>query len=230
LLNQEEAVRVDEELMVEPGFSLDQLMELAGLSCACATAEAFPVATHPLLLLVCGPGNNGGDGLVAARHLHHFGYTPVVLYPKRTDRQIFKNLVTQLEWLGVPVLKSLEEASLAETHAVVDCIFGFSFKGAVRPPFDAVLPALAAEGAPPIISVDIPSGWDVETGPPAEGVALRPAALISLTAPKMCARFFEGRHFLGGRFVPPAIVDKYKLELPTYPGASQFVELAPAKM
>lgn len=51
-------------------------------------------------------------------------------------------------------------------------------------------------------------GWDVENGPPAEdsGVAaIEPCALISLTAPKLCAKHFKGKyHFLGGRFVPPA--------------------------
>jgi len=56
------------------GFSIDQLMELAGLSCAEATATAFPERSRKVLV-VAGPGNNGGDGLVAARHLTHFGYT-----------------------------------------------------------------------------------------------------------------------------------------------------------
>ena len=57
------------------GFTLDQLMELAGLSCAEALAKAYPLEAHAKVLVVAGPGNNGGDGLVAARHLTHFGYT-----------------------------------------------------------------------------------------------------------------------------------------------------------
>lgn len=56
------------------GFSVDQLMELAGLSVACSLASEYPLHTHPQVLVIAGPGNNGGDGLVAARHLHHFGY------------------------------------------------------------------------------------------------------------------------------------------------------------
>ena len=56
------------------GFTVDQLMELAGLSCACAVQAEYPPSAHPRILVIAGPGNNGGDGLVAARHLHHFGY------------------------------------------------------------------------------------------------------------------------------------------------------------
>lgn len=65
----------------------------------------------------------------------------------------------------------------------------------------------------PFISIQ---GWDVENGNP-DG--LQPDMLISLTAPKMCAQYFKGRyHFLGGRFVPKSLADKYQLNLPSYPG------------
>ena len=56
------------------GFSVDQLMELAGLSVAQSIEAEFPPDTHKDVLVIAGPGNNGGDGLVAGRHLHHFGY------------------------------------------------------------------------------------------------------------------------------------------------------------
>ncbi len=72
--NQQQAIAIDEELMGPLGFSVDQLMELAGLSVACSLAAEYPATSHPRVLVLAGPGNNGGDGLVAARHLHHFGY------------------------------------------------------------------------------------------------------------------------------------------------------------
>ena len=54
--------------------------------------------------------------------------------------------------------------------------------------------------------MDNPSGWDVEAGPENLEEAIEPEMLVSLTAPKCGARFFTGRfHYLGGRFVPPAI-------------------------
>lgn len=59
------------------------------------------------------------------------------------------------------------------------------------------------------------SGWDVEKGNPS---GIQPDLLISLTAPKKSATQFTGRyHYLGGRFVPPALEKKYQLNLPAYP-------------
>ena len=92
----------------------------------------------------------------------------------------------------------LDRAS-PDAGAILDAIFGFSFKPPVRAPFDAALPLLT-KSMLPIVSVDIPSGWDVEKGNDA-GLGLEPDVLISLTAPKEGSRKFRGRHFLGGRFV-----------------------------
>lgn len=72
-LSQEEAQNIDLELFNEYSFSVDQLMELAGLSVAVALTKAYPRGQdHPNVLVCSGPGNNGGDGLVAARHLKLF--------------------------------------------------------------------------------------------------------------------------------------------------------------
>ena len=83
----------------------------------------------------------------------------------------------------------------------MDAIFGFSFKGEPREPFDTVIEALK-ETNKPIVSVDIPSAWDVEKGDP-EAKYFTPSVLVSLTAPKLGSKGFKGTHYLGGRFVPP---------------------------
>ena len=87
------------------------------------------------------------------------GYAPSIFYPKRTAKVIFENLVTQCEKMGIeflPQLPSPEEID-KEYNVVMDAIFGFSFKGAVRAPFDEVLSALRKVKTP-ICSVDVPSG------------------------------------------------------------------------
>ncbi|KAM4755599.1 NAD(P)H-hydrate epimerase [Cyanocitta cristata] len=228
-LGQEEAQAIDQELFTEYKFSVDQLMELAGLSCATAIAKAYPpssfTTSQPTVLVVCGPGNNGGDGLVCARHLKMFGYQPTVYYPKRPSKPLFEGLTTQCKKMDIPFLPEFpaEAAFIDELYGlVVDAIFGFSFKGAVREPFGSILSILERVTVP-IASIDIPSGWDVEKGK-ADG--LQPDMLISLTAPKKAAMHFTGRyHFLGGRFVPPALQEKYALNLPAYPSTDCVLQL-----
>ncbi|KAJ4701414.1 NAD(P)H-hydrate epimerase [Melia azedarach] len=234
-LTQREAADIDETLMGPLGFSVDQLMELAGLSVATSIAEVYKPSEYNRVLAICGPGNNGGDGLVAARHLYHFGYRPIVCYPKRTQKPLYTGLVTQLESLSVPFL-SVEDlpSDLSKVFDILlDAMFGFSFHGTPRPPFDDLIQKLVClhsyeqmhQKRPVIVSVDIPSGWHVEEGD-ISGEGIKPDMLVSLTAPKLCAKKFSGpHHFLGGRFVPPVIADKYKLQLPPYPGTSMCVRI-----
>ncbi|ETV74721.1 YjeF family domain-containing protein [Aphanomyces astaci] len=220
-LSQAQAQRIDEELMSTYAFSIDQLMELAGLSVACVVENEFwHVAATPLLV-VAGPGNNGGDALVAARHLKHFGFLPEVHYPKPTANPLYQRLVQQCHDLGIPFVPSIDTSSdLSRYGLVLDGIFGFSFRGPPRAPFDNIL-ALLARSSTPIVSIDIPSGWDVERGDP-DGRGLHPHVLVSLTAPKQCAQHFQGLHFVGGRFVPPGLAAAFNLVCPTYTGSQQF--------
>ncbi|KAJ8553802.1 hypothetical protein K7X08_024480 [Anisodus acutangulus] len=219
-VSQQEAIEIDHMLMGPLGFTVDQLMELASLSVASAIGEVYSSSEYTRVLVISGPGNNGGDGLVAARHLHHFGYKPSICYPKRSNKPLFT-----VEDLSVQLSSNFE--------IIVDAIFGFSFHGNPRSPFDSFIRRLVSirnqqhthEKAAVIISVDIPSGWHVEAGDVC-GESVEPDMLVSLTAPKLCAKMFRGpHHLLGGRFVPPSIIEKFKLKLPSYPGTSMCVRI-----
>ena len=218
-LNQSEAINIDLELFNEYKFSVDQLMELAGLSCASAIAKTYPVESHEKVLICSGPGNNGGDGLVCARHLKHFGYSPSLYYPVKTNKELYHNLTHQCCTLDIATVEGVppQEVFDKEYDLVVDALFGFSFKPPVRDNFKDIISRLQSTCLP-LCSIDIPSGWDVEKGCPESG-GISPEMLISLTAPKICAKHFSGKyHFLGGRFVPPKLAEKYNLNLPPYPG------------
>ncbi|KAF8463837.1 AI-BP family protein [Kalaharituber pfeilii] len=223
------ATALDQELMSpEGGFSIDQLMELAGLSVSQAVYKVHPPEKGKKVLVICGPGNNGGDGLVAARHLWHYGYQPEIFYPKQGKNELYQRLVTQLKNLSIPFTNTSSLlSSLQSTDHIIDAIFGFSFSGPLREPFPDIIAELA-KTKKPVTAVDIPSSWDVDNGPPSEGPGkdFMPSTLVSLTAPKPCVKFFKGRHFLGGRFVAPGIREKYGLTgLPEYRGIDQVVEV-----
>ena len=117
-------------------------------------------------------------------------------------------------------------SSLPSWDVVLDAMFGFSFRGEPRPPFKEIIGEVANCGKP-IVSVDIPSGWQVEPDPESfDQGPIQPEMLVSLTAPKKCALSFRGKHhYLGGRFVPPEIKTKYNLRLPSYSGTSQCVRI-----
>ncbi|KAF3914779.1 hypothetical protein ABW20_dc0100969 [Dactylellina cionopaga] len=169
----------------------------------------------------------GGDGLVAARHLWYYGYKPTIYFPKKGKNEIYERLSTQLHNLNIPFTEDYEKA-LLETDHILDAIFGFSFSGAVRSPFDLVIEAIKSSKLP-VTSVDAPSSWDIETGPPSEGPGkgFMPDTLVSLTAPKPLAKYFTGRHFLGGRFLPPNLEEKYGLRLrDAYEGIDQVTEIS----
>lgn len=235
-----QAAQIDSALMSRDiGYTLPILMELAGLSVAHCIYDYTSTAANykqSRICVVCGPGNNGGDGLVAARHLVHFGYTNVtVVYPKNTDK--FPHLVQLLDVHKVQVVGDVPENGV---DLWVDCVFGFSFnpnRGGIRHPYDAVIQGMNKDKDIPIVSVDIPSGWDVNKGNVVEGALRCPDVLVSLTAPKLFAASFEHEyklsgsdgepvHYLGGRFVPHCVCKSFDLEIPEYPEDSPFVRLS----
>ncbi|PYI05296.1 YjeF N-terminal domain-like protein [Aspergillus sclerotiicarbonarius CBS 121057] len=224
-ISSKDAASLDQDLMEIGGWSLDQLMELAGLSVSQAVYRIHPPSSGKDVLVVCGPGNNGGDGLVAARHLAQYGYRPSIFYPKQGKNELYQRLKTQLENLSVPFVSDLAVA-IKSSDFLVDAIFGFSFGGPLREPFPTIISQIETATIP-VLSVDAPSSWDIESGPPKEGPGSKfmPEALISLTAPKPCVKYYRGRHFLGGRFLTKSITEKYGLDLPQYPGIDQIVEV-----
>ena len=221
---------------------------MLGYSCACAIAKEYSLSEHKHILIVCGPGNNGfplqcalifsGDGLVAARHLSHFGYCPTVYYPKKSSGTLFSNLLKQNESMDIPLadhcptlyflscILIIREELKENYDLVVDAIFGFSFHGSPRPPFDSII-SIINECGKPVVSVDIPSGWDVNEGDIHECAVHHPDMLISLTAPKLGSQKFSGRfHYLGGRFLPPKYAREHNIQIPSYPGCEQCVRLS----
>lgn len=151
------------------------------------------------------------------------------------------NLVKQCADLDIPVLQEIpassadlnsmsgansnnSDSSCVSFGLVLDALFGFSFKGPIRPPFNDMI-AFLVSCKLPTISIDIPSGWDVENGD-IERTGFVPSALISLTLPKLCAAGYKGIHYLGGRFVPAKLAKALEINIPDYgSGSAQVIRL-----
>jgi hydroxyethylthiazole kinase-like uncharacterized protein yjeF len=176
---------VDRWAIEEQGVPGAELMEVAGTALAEAVAGLAPQGP---VRIVCGKGNNGGDGLVAARHLAGMGFAVDVLELFSTD------------------LPDDLDAWLEGSGAVVDAIFGTGFEGAPREPAAAAIEAINRCGAP-VVACDIASGIDASTGE-VEGVAVEADLTVGFHAAKTGHRVAPGKWRTGElRVVPIGIPD-----------------------
>ncbi len=141
-------------------------------------------AGKPVLIL-CGGGNNGGDGLAIARHLHNRG--AVVTIALATDPARFAGdalinwqIVTAMQLPSVPFTEPL--LSDARPVLVIDAIFGTGLDRPPREPFPAIADAVNRSHIP-VLAIDVPSGLDCETGSP-PGACIRAARTVTFVAPK----------------------------------------------
>ena len=123
----------------------------------------------PPVTILCGKGNNGGDGLVMARHLHERG-VPVAVVHVAPPEDLAGDAATALVALrDLPVPRTRwsadTDAYLAGSQWLVDALLGTGAKGAVRPPYGAVIDAINGSGRP-VLAVDLPSGLDADRGVP----------------------------------------------------------------
>lgn len=141
--------------------------------------------------------------------------------PKQPTKGLYVRLCKQCTQLGIPFVSALENQQQPPFDVIVDGIFGFSFQGPVKSPYHTLIAQLNAAQVP-IVAIDVPSGWDIEKGP-TECCIEQAQVLISLTAPKLCAKHFTGKHYVGGRFVPFGMAQELQLNLPDYPGTDIIV-------
>ena len=168
-----------------------ELMEAAGRAVAEAVAGLAPEGP---VRVICGKGNNGGDGFVAARLLREMGFEVEVLmlWPGEELRGDAK---VNLERFGGELVEGDLGGRLAGSGAVVDAIFGTGFEGAPREPAGAAIQAINACGAP-VVACDIASGVDASSGEVA-GEAVEADVTVSFHAAKLGQRIAPGKWHTG---------------------------------
>src|SRR5437867_4727173 len=144
------------------GLSILELMENAGKAVADVARSEFGAAGKNVLVL-CGTGNNGGDGLVAARHLAK-DVRVTVLLARSPDQFATPEAATNFERLrDVQILAGLDksEEAIAAADLLIDALLGIGVDGPLREPYAALIRQMNASGKP-ILSVDVPSGFGTD--------------------------------------------------------------------
>ena len=193
-LTRDAAREVDRRAMAELGIPGIVLMENAARGIAAVTLTAG--AGDGLIAVVCGPGNNGGDGYAAARHLANAGrrvqliaVTPIDQHPAGSDAAVNAGIARAMG------LEIRSDMALEGAAVVLDCVFGTGLTRPVREPLRRAIEAINASGAL-VIAVDLPSGLDADTGE-ILGVAVRADVTATMVAPKRGFRLAKGPTHVG---------------------------------
>ena len=224
LVTAEEMQMIDNLATTEYKIPSLLLMENAGLQVARVVQDILPkTGSNCRILILAGKGNNGGDGLVAARHLLNAGLeVKVVLLARSREVQGDAGINLEiLRQLGVAVLPLREEkdlnavrVTLLSTDLIVDAIYGTGFRGKV-PSLVGKLIRLVNSQARPVIAVDIPSGVEASTGMVASE-AMRADYTVTFALPKV-GTVLEPGHSLAGELkvvdisIPRALLEAQRL-------------------
>lgn len=184
-----EMAECDRRTVSEFGISMQELMEAAGGAVAAFCLRRY--ATARSVVLLCGKGNNGGDGLVAARVLAQAGLgVTVALLGGR--HEVAAAALERLDSGGVPVkvVEVTDQAAVASfaevlrgTELIVDAILGTGFKPPLRGVAAAMRDSVAGLKVP-VVAVDLPSGWDADSIVERYEGAFRADGVVTFTAPK----------------------------------------------
>ncbi len=225
------------------GISIATLMENAGTAVAQFSARQYPEAKR--ILVLCGKGNNGGDGLVAARVLSEMTemaeqgrQVTVALLGQEADLKgeaaaaLDRLKPTSAELRFIPDEAALDALAFPTFDLILDAVLGTGFKPPLRGLAAAVRDRLIALPATPIVAVDLPTGWDADSAAQTAPDAFPANAVVTFTAPKLAHVFghLTPRQPLGPVVVagigspPSAVVSSTNL---TWTGSSKVIAEAP---
>lgn len=193
-------VRTAEENAVSMGMSWLRLMENAGAAAGRVIREHFTVQGKKAVV-VCGQGNNGGDGYVVARKLHESGASVTIIRatgkPLTENALEMSNRAVDLSIRMIDYAENQSEAALIISKAdiIIDALFGTGFHG-VPTGFSGELIEFMNAAKGKTISLDLPSGTTCDTGK-VEGAAVEADITVGFTALKPCHVIYPAADFCG---------------------------------
>ena len=171
------------------------------------------------VLILCGGGNNGGDGLVTARILREKGNKSEIVFLK--PRESLKGLALlnfeRAENLNIPCeflpKTDILEQKIEEAHLLIDALLGTGFKGALSDGFKTAIEKMNSSGKP-ILSIDVPSGLDSDSGQ-TQGSCVRAQLTVAMGAMKKgflneTAKEFTGKVVVADIGYPHALLQEFK--------------------
>ena len=172
----------------------------------------------PRMLIVCGGGNNGGDGFAAARHLHNAGVDVTVAHARAADEydgDAGANLAV-IQAMGLKIIDASNDPvavldDVGPVDAIMDALLGTGIDSDVREPMDKVIEWIKAQPAR-VLAVDIPSGLDCDEGAPL-GVAVEAEVTVTFVGAKAGfvkegADRYTGEVRVGDIGVPRELIEK----------------------
>lgn len=189
-----------EKIAYDNGASAETFMRNAGHGIALAVQDY--IIKHQLqkhVILLCGPGNNGGDAYQTGSYLRQIGYTvsALSLTPFEACSPLCKKKQTLFrgEGGGVKLYNGDERYSFPTSGVILDGLFGTGFHGVLAEPYTSLVREANHSGLP-ILAIDIPSGLDGTTGI-AKGEVIRAAATFFLQLPKTGFFLGDGWNYVG---------------------------------
>jgi NAD(P)H-hydrate epimerase len=185
-LSREQAREIDRRAVERYRIPSILLMENAARGTADVACTMLGSPQHAPVLILCGGGNNGGDGLAVARHLHLRGAQ--VMIALTTDPSKYKG-DARINWEIAQAMEIKTEPAepdrieRAGAHLIIDAVFGTGLTQPPRDPFPDIAHAVAASGSP-VLAIDLPSGLDCDSGVPLGDAIITASQTITFAAEK----------------------------------------------
>ncbi|GAB6190142.1 NAD(P)H-hydrate dehydratase [Marinitoga arctica] len=204
ILTAEEMKKIDEQTSIEYGISSEVLMEQAAISLYIELTKIYNKNTH--FLFVLGTGNNGGDGLATARLLYNEGYNNIkIAIIGENESKLFKKQLNTIKKYGFNNFIDYNndfKNHVRTAECIIDGLIGIGLKGNLKEKTKEVIHIINSEKRGTVISIDIPSGIDANTGKITE-IAIKADKTISFGSYKLGHIFFPGREYSGEVVISP---------------------------
>ena len=204
-------------MIEEYQITLIQMMENAGRNMAeLARRELSGRVDGCRIAILSGAGNNGGGGLVAARHLHNWGaeVSLVLAFEPTRLREVPAHQWHILQKMGI---KLDDEPELKKADLIIDALIGYGLSGDPRQPVAGWIDQANNSGNP-ILALDAPSGLDTTSGTPGNP-CIKAAATLTLALPKSGLLIAQAAEYVGELYladisVPPELYQHLGVEVP----------------